>query len=636
LQQPDPSAEPLANRDSLTILHSRGIHAAKQFTLIRGGGGAPDRIAVQPYGNAKHFGVEEIPIDGFTSMAAALEQASRDPYVYIVRGAPLPAINRKHARRLLYPDNGDPASFCEAARHWFALDFDHLAAPPLCDPVNDPEAIVEHLIALLPAEVQDAFAWWQLSSSMAVPLANGADRETVSARLWFWSRVALSNAELNRWAATRVNGNGRIIDASLFRAVQPHYIAAPLFHNMADPLARRSGIRQGLDEEVELEIPEVDEPSDAVLETHTWEPGIGVDAYLDLIGGPDGFRGPIMSAIASYIGRYGANTDCEALKEQIRARIAAADPGGRNQKEIERYASDKHLDDMIMWARKRQGDRPAPWLLLPPGAAFRSASDAAVEEEKEEEGKDAEAESTANPPKPLPEGVSLSDFYAYLPQHRYIFAPSRETWPAESINGRFPRIPLRDNQGRQLTDSRGKPFSLSPANWLDRHRPVEQMTWAPGLPMIIEDRLLVEGGWIDRPGVAADHAARRSRPCQAVARSRRADLPRRYAAHSVLARASRAAPTREDQPRAGAERPAGDWQGYDPGADQALPWRVEFPRGQAQPGGRAVQFVFARCDRAGQRIARSRRNRLVPLLWVYEGLHGGPARDIALRREEPP
>ena len=27
------------------------------------------------------------------------------------------------------------------------------------------------------------------------------------------------------------------------------------------------------------------------------------------------------------------------------------------------------------------------------------------------------------------------------------------------------------------------------------------MTWAPGLPEIIEDRLLYEGGWLDRPGV---------------------------------------------------------------------------------------------------------------------------------------
>ena len=34
------------------------------------------------------------------------------------------------------------------------------------------------------------------------------------------------------------------------------------------------------------------------------------------------------------------------------------------------------------------------------------------------------------------------------------------------------------------------------------NRPVEQMTWAPGLPMIIRDRLISGGGWIERKGVS--------------------------------------------------------------------------------------------------------------------------------------
>jgi hypothetical protein len=37
--------------------------------------------------------------------------------------------------------------------------------------------------------------------------------------------------------------------------------------------------------------------------------------------------------------------------------------------------------------------------------------------------------------------------------------------------------------------------------WLDQRRPVEQMTWAPGEPMLIANRLISEGGWIERPGV---------------------------------------------------------------------------------------------------------------------------------------
>ena len=44
--------------------------------------------------------------------------------------------------------------------------------------------------------------------------------------------------------------------------------------------------------------------------------------------------------------------------------------------------------------------------------------------------------------------------------------------------------------------------SRSPATtWLDRNRAVVQMTWCPGFPMLIEDRMVVDGGWIERADV---------------------------------------------------------------------------------------------------------------------------------------
>jgi hypothetical protein len=42
---------------------------------------------------------------------------------------------------------------------------------------------------------------------------------------------------------------------------------------------------------------------------------------------------------------------------------------------------------------------------------------------------------------------------------------------------------------------------IKPSVWLDRNRPVEQMTWAPGEPLTIDGRLIAEGGWIERPDV---------------------------------------------------------------------------------------------------------------------------------------
>jgi Family of unknown function (DUF5906) len=87
-------------------------------------------------------------------------------------------------------------------------------------------------------------------------------------------------------------------------------------------------------------------------------------------------------------------------------------------------------------------------------------------------------------------GVSLADFFAYMPAHNYIFAPAREMWPASSVNARIPPI---------LTGGQ-KPVPASA--WLDQHKPVEQMTWAPGMPMLIRSRLISEGGWIERDGVS--------------------------------------------------------------------------------------------------------------------------------------
>jgi hypothetical protein len=93
------------------------------------------------------------------------------------------------------------------------------------------------------------------------------------------------------------------------------------------------------------------------------------------------------------------------------------------------------------------------------------------------------------------EGVSLSDFYALMTSHQYIFAPCREIWPGGSVNSRIPPVVI----GK---DADGKERTIPASTWLDQNRPVEQMTWAPGMPLKICDRLISEGGWIERRGVS--------------------------------------------------------------------------------------------------------------------------------------
>jgi hypothetical protein len=85
-------------------------------------------------------------------------------------------------------------------------------------------------------------------------------------------------------------------------------------------------------------------------------------------------------------------------------------------------------------------------------------------------------------------GVSLDDFYAYKPQHAFLCVPTREMWPASSVNATLPAIKVAN----------GRP--ISPAAWLDQNRSVEQMTWAPGLPRLIRNRVIADGGWAEHDG----------------------------------------------------------------------------------------------------------------------------------------
>lgn len=80
--------------------------------------------------------------------------------------------------------------------------------------------------------------------------------------------------------------------------------------------------------------------------------------------------------------------------------------------------------------------------------------------------------------------ISLGDFLAYLPEHKFIFIPTRALWPAASIDQRM-----------------GKVGKMKASTWLDRNQAVEQMIWAPGWDMVIEDHLIDQGGWIKRKGV---------------------------------------------------------------------------------------------------------------------------------------
>ena len=75
-----------------------------------------------------------------------------------------------------------------------------------------------------------------------------------------------------------------------------------------------------------------------------------------------------------------------------------------------------------------------------------------------------------------------------MPLHKYIFEPTRGIWPGSSINARIPPIEVGDK-------------TIKASDWIDKFKPVEQMTWIPGEPMVIRDRFFADGGFINRNGL---------------------------------------------------------------------------------------------------------------------------------------
>ena len=60
-----------------------------------------------------------------------------------------------------------------------------------------------------------------------------------------------------------------------------------------------------------------------------------------------------------------------------------------------------------------------------------------------------------------------------------MFVPTRKLWPAATINSILGEGGAAD---------------------LDRLKPVHEMAWCPGKEMIVRDKVVFEGGWLDKPG----------------------------------------------------------------------------------------------------------------------------------------
>ena len=117
---------------------------------------------------------------------------------------------------------------------------------------------------------------------------------------------------------------------------------------------------------------------------------------------------------------------------------------------------------------------------------------------------------------------------------------------------------------------------------------------------MIANRLVIEGGWIVRKGVTCFNLYQPPTiklgdggDVNPWLKHIRRTLSGRRQSYHFLAGASRAAPRREDQSRAGDRWRPGHRQGHDAGAGQEGRWRLEFLRtfSLADPMGRFNPFL---------------------------------------------
>jgi hypothetical protein len=344
--------------DTLTVLRTTNPRnlATKRLSRKVDGGWLKD-------GKAKlgsSFLHEAQRVSDIDSLYEAVQRLSRDPRAFVIRGQLKTGVDKSApVYRRCQDHHGETAHFEEVSRQWLMLDFDKVPVGEV-DLFDDPESAVEKVIYThLPAMCRDVSCIWQLSSG-----AGTADPDGVlSLHIWFWLDRPMSNSELTLFYANHAPS----VDLSLFRTVQPHYVAKPIFIAPAvDPLPRRVGLmRREFDA---LTLPYVDTIERSYRGYSGPSTGLtgsvrGVDAKLARMGdGPGllGFNAVIPAAIAAYIcHRFPYEIDADAIKARVRRAIASAPIAAtRDKGSLNRYASDPYLDECIRTATQNFAMKP--------------------------------------------------------------------------------------------------------------------------------------------------------------------------------------------------------------------------------------------------------------------------------------
>jgi hypothetical protein len=341
--------------------------------------------------------------------------------------------------------------FDDTPHHWVLVevdDFEPLTADPVRDPVR---AIDEYIATCLPVCFQGAAYHWQLSNSAGHATKGGV----LKVHIWFWLATPYTSAQLKAWARALAVA----LDDSVLNPVQVHYTAAPVFEaGVVDPVPVRSGFVAGLlDDAVALVI------NQATLDQAQ---ALRPRQRGDLVAVDD----PVANLLIDQGRVLGESRDggliitCPWEDEHTNDTTGTDStvwfPAGTNGydrghfKCLHVHCADR-LDIEFFNVIGYQEDVLAGFDAMPQGTS------------------------------PEDEEPPHFDYYAYLPAHQYIHRPTRQFYPAASVDG---------NLAYKIDNKR-------PSAWLDRYRAVQQATWHPDYGELLKDVVVADGGFIPKPGV---------------------------------------------------------------------------------------------------------------------------------------
>lgn len=218
-----------SDADTITVLTCLGqdSHASKHWYLNGTGG-----LHCNNYSLGKWFSVDQFWVNGLEDLWGVLDHVSKDARSFVIRGDPKPGVNLDRTIRRAIKKGEEQPTFIEPEKghQWLMLDWDTKDIP--FDPGRPLDA-VQNLLGQLPAPFRECQTLYQLSSSAGF-------KKGLRVHLWYWLDRPYPKKMLDAYFKTL----SLQPDLSLFRAVQPHYTAAPMLgEGVYDPI---TGPRLGL------------------------------------------------------------------------------------------------------------------------------------------------------------------------------------------------------------------------------------------------------------------------------------------------------------------------------------------------------------------------------------------------------